>query len=157
MIPAFFQTVRAKVLKSSSNAESTAVLGTVSTSRAYAFAFVEEFVDAGPASDDEFDACYRLALLFESHAFPENAAACYRKILAVRPGYRDAPDRLRAAETDYRGAAAKDYERVLKEDSTWLLSRPTTLAASPISRTSTLWAASPIRCSLVWFPSTPKR
>ena len=32
MIPAFFQTVRAKVLKSSSNAESTAVRGTVSSS-----------------------------------------------------------------------------------------------------------------------------
>jgi tetratricopeptide (TPR) repeat protein len=77
---------------------------------------VEKFVDAGPATDDEFDACYRLAMLFERHEFPENAAACYRKILAARPGYRDAPDRLRAAETDYRGAAAKDYERVFKEE-----------------------------------------
>jgi tetratricopeptide (TPR) repeat protein len=77
---------------------------------------VGKFVDAGPTTDDEVDACYRLALLFDSHEFPENAAACYRKILATRPAYRDAPDRLKAAETDFRGAAAKDYERVFKEE-----------------------------------------
>ena len=78
--------------------------------------FVGKFVDAGPVSEDEVDAYYRLALLFDSNEFPENAALCYRKILAVRPGYRDAADRLRAAETDFRGAAAKDYERVFKEE-----------------------------------------
>ena len=69
---------------------------------------VGKFVDAGPVSDDEVEACYRLALLFDSNDSPENAALCYRKILAARPGYRDAVDRLRAAETDFRGAAAKD-------------------------------------------------
>jgi tetratricopeptide (TPR) repeat protein len=77
---------------------------------------VGKFVDAGPASDDEVDACYRLAQLFDTHEAPENAALCYRKILGVRPGYRDVADRLRAAETDFRGAAAKDYERVFKEE-----------------------------------------
>ncbi|HJX54360.1 MAG TPA: hypothetical protein VJ801_16455, partial [Polyangia bacterium] len=78
--------------------------------------FLNKFVAAGPATDDEFEACYRMALLSENHDSPENAAACYRKILAVRPAYRDAKDRLKAAETDYRGAAAKDYERAFKEE-----------------------------------------
>ena len=78
--------------------------------------FLNRFVVAGPATDDEFDATYRMALLFETHEFPEDAAACYRKILATRPAYRDAKDRLKASETDYRGAAAKDYERVFKEE-----------------------------------------
>lgn len=78
--------------------------------------FLKRFLDAGPGTDSEVDACYQLALLFESHEFPENAAACYRKILAVRPSYRDALDRLKAAETDFRGTAAKDYERVFKEE-----------------------------------------
>jgi hypothetical protein len=78
--------------------------------------FLNKFVVAGPATDDEFDAYYRLALLFENHEFPENAAACYRKILATRPFFRDAQDRLKAAQTDYRGAAAKDYERAFKEE-----------------------------------------
>lgn len=77
---------------------------------------LKKFLVAGPATEDEFDAMYRLAMLFENHEFPENAAACYRKILATRPTYRDAQDRLKAAEADYRGTAAKDYERVFKEE-----------------------------------------
>jgi len=77
---------------------------------------LNKFVASRPTSDDEFDACYRLALLFENHEFPESAAACYRNILEARPTYRDARDRLKAAETDYRGAAAKDYERAFKEE-----------------------------------------
>jgi tetratricopeptide (TPR) repeat protein len=78
--------------------------------------FLRKFVDAGPSTDAEIDACYQLALLLENHEFPENAAACYRKILAARPDYRDALDRLKAAETDFRGTASKDYERVFKEE-----------------------------------------
>jgi tetratricopeptide (TPR) repeat protein len=78
--------------------------------------FLNRFVTDGPKSDEEIEPSYRLALLFDTHGFPENAAMCYRKILALRPGYRDAADRLRAAETDYRGASAKDYERAFKEE-----------------------------------------
>jgi eukaryotic-like serine/threonine-protein kinase len=78
--------------------------------------FLNRFISLTPSTDEEIDAIYRLALLFEGHAFPENAATCYRKILAVRSGYRDVSDRLKAAETDFRGTAAKDYERVFKEE-----------------------------------------
>jgi len=78
--------------------------------------FLNRFVTEGPKSDEEIEASYRLALLFDTHGFPENAAACYRQILALQPGYRDAADRLKAAETDYRGASAKDYERAFKEE-----------------------------------------
>jgi len=78
--------------------------------------FLNKFVATRPSTEDEFDATYRLALLFERHDFPESAADCYRKILAARPAYRDVPDRLKAAETDYRGTAAKGYERVFREE-----------------------------------------
>jgi serine/threonine-protein kinase len=78
--------------------------------------FLNRFVAVVPSTEDECDACYRLALLFERHDSPEDAAACYRKVLAARPAYRDTLDRLKAAETDYRGTAAKGYERVFKEE-----------------------------------------
>jgi tetratricopeptide (TPR) repeat protein len=77
---------------------------------------VTPFVNTDPASDEEIDAFYALALLFESNQSFELAAGCYRRILARRPGYRDVEARLGATVAEDRGASAKDFERIVEEE-----------------------------------------
>jgi tetratricopeptide (TPR) repeat protein len=77
---------------------------------------VTSFLATDPTSDDEVDAFYAIALLFESNQSYESAANCYRRILAKRPRYRDVEARLRATVAEDRGASAKDFERIVQEE-----------------------------------------
>jgi tetratricopeptide (TPR) repeat protein len=77
---------------------------------------VAKFMATKPTTDQEAEALYALALLFEGNQSFDSAATCYRLILAARPGYRDAADRLRAASDDEQGASAKDFQRIVAEE-----------------------------------------
>jgi serine/threonine protein kinase len=75
-----------------------------------------DFIRTGPVADEEVDVFYRLGLLFESVQAFDSAANCYRKLLARRPGYRDAGERLQASLAEDLGASAKDFERIVAEE-----------------------------------------
>ena len=77
---------------------------------------VTSFLNTDPTSDDEVDAFYAMALLFESNQSYEHAANGYRRILAKRPGHRDVEARLRATVAEDRGESAKDFERIVQEE-----------------------------------------
>jgi tetratricopeptide (TPR) repeat protein len=78
--------------------------------------FLAAFLATGPLDDAELEVFYTLAILFEATQAFDGAAACYRKLLARRPGFRDAEERLRAAEAKDRGASSKDFERIVEEE-----------------------------------------
>ena len=77
--------------------------------------FVRGFIAAGPEDEADLAALYALAELYLKHTMPENAEECFRKILAVSPGYRDAPDRL-AALAGNSGSLDGALARVIGED-----------------------------------------
>ena len=77
---------------------------------------VAKFMLTPPANDEEADAFYALAMLFEGNQSFDSAASCYRKLLAVRPRFRDAEDRLRATDAEEHGASAKDFGRIVQEE-----------------------------------------
>jgi tetratricopeptide (TPR) repeat protein len=77
---------------------------------------VAKFMTTPPQTDAEAEAMYSLAILFETHRSFDSAASCYRRLLSVRPHYRDAEDRLRAAADEEQGASAQDFERIVKEE-----------------------------------------
>lgn len=77
---------------------------------------VAKLMTTPPKTDDEAEAMYALGILFETHRSFDSAASCYRQLLAARPHYRDAPDRLRAAADEEQGASAQDFERIVKEE-----------------------------------------
>jgi serine/threonine-protein kinase len=52
--------------------------------------FLAEFIRTGPQDEEELDAFYDLALLYQRHDLVENAREALRKLLALRPDYRDA-------------------------------------------------------------------
>jgi eukaryotic-like serine/threonine-protein kinase len=74
------------------------------------------FVDSGPAGDAEVETFYRLAILFEVARSFDSAADCYRKLLARRPGYKDAEQRLQAVVVEDHGGSTKDFERIVEEE-----------------------------------------
>ncbi len=77
---------------------------------------VAAFMTTPPRTEAEAEAMYLLAILFETHRSFDSAASCYRRLLAARPHYRDADDRLRAAADEEQGASAQDFERIVKEE-----------------------------------------
>jgi hypothetical protein len=56
--------------------------------------FIASFIRSGPLAAEERDAFYRLAHFYLDQGFPENAAEALAKLIAVDPGYRDAPQLL---------------------------------------------------------------
>jgi serine/threonine-protein kinase len=77
---------------------------------------VAKFMATPPTTNAEAEAMYSLAILFETHRSFDSAASCYRRLLAARPHFKDAEDRLRAAADEEQGASAQDFERILKEE-----------------------------------------
>jgi tetratricopeptide (TPR) repeat protein len=94
---------------------------------------VAPFLSTDPGSDEEVEAFYAMALLFETHQSYDHAAGCYRRILAKRPRYRDAEARLRATVAEERGASSKDFERIVEEEQVFrdAVRRHLTPVASP--------------------------
>jgi tetratricopeptide (TPR) repeat protein len=95
---------------------------------------VAKFMTMTPATDAEVESFYALGLLFEGSRSFESAATCYRQLLAVRPGYRDAVDRLRAAADEEEGASANDFRRIVEEEQGFreAVKRHATPIANPI-------------------------
>jgi serine/threonine-protein kinase len=97
---------------------------------------VTKFMTTPPVTDQEAEALYSLALLFEGNRSFDSAAACYRQILATRPRYRDAEDRLRASTDEEQGASAKDFQRIVAEEQGFreAVKRHETPLATPVWR-----------------------
>ena len=95
---------------------------------------VGKLISSKPASDPEAEAFYALGILFETNRSYDGAATCYRQLLAARPGYRDAQDRLRAASDQEQGSSAQDFRRIVEEEQgvREALKRHATPIATPI-------------------------
>ena len=95
---------------------------------------VGKFVATRPATDEEAEAVYALAILFETNRSFESAANCYRSLLAARPGYRDAEARLAAAADQEQGASVQDFRRIVAEEQGFrdAVKRHATPVATPI-------------------------
>jgi len=95
---------------------------------------VTPFLATDPASDEEVDGFYAMALLFEAHQSYDHAAQCYQRILAKRPRYRDVEARLQATVAEERGASSKDFERIVDEEQSFrdAVRRHATPLASPV-------------------------
>ncbi|MBN2573166.1 MAG: serine/threonine protein kinase [Deltaproteobacteria bacterium] len=95
---------------------------------------VTKFLATKPATDKEAEAFYAMGLLFEGARSFDSAADCYRHLLAARPGYRDAADRLRAAADEEQGASSKDFQRIVAEEQGFreAIKRHATPIANPI-------------------------
>jgi len=77
--------------------------------------FLQQFLSDAPQDEAEADAVYSLGRLYQQHDFPENARDAYRRLLAVRPHYLDAEQRLAALDAEARGAP-QVYEKIVKEN-----------------------------------------
>jgi tetratricopeptide (TPR) repeat protein len=95
---------------------------------------VGRFITTKPTSDLEAEAFYALGILFEANRSYDGAATCYRQLLAARPGYRDAQDRLRAATDQEQGSSAQDFQRIVDEEQGFreAIKRHATPIATPI-------------------------
>ena len=95
---------------------------------------VAKFTATTPTSDQEAEAFYALGLLFEGNRSFDGAANCYRQLLAARPRYRDAEDRLRASADEEEGASAKDFRRIVEEEQGFreAIKRHATPIANPV-------------------------
>jgi serine/threonine-protein kinase len=93
-----------------------------------------KFCNTNPATDQEAAAFYGLAILFETNRSFEGAANCYRRLLAVRPGYRDAQERLAAATDQEQGASQQDFRRIIDEEQGFreAIKRHATPIANPV-------------------------
>jgi eukaryotic-like serine/threonine-protein kinase len=78
--------------------------------------FLAKFLATGPVDDSEVDLFYQLAILFESTRAFDAAADCYRKLLVLRPGYRDSEQRLQAVASEDHEISSKDFERIVSEE-----------------------------------------
>lgn len=77
--------------------------------------FLARFTSTGPQDEREIEAFYVLAKMYVARDFPESAIAAFRKIIAVRPGYRDAQERLSALEADTK-ASTMAFEAIVRQD-----------------------------------------
>jgi serine/threonine-protein kinase len=77
--------------------------------------WLAEFIRRGPGSDAEAEAFYALASVYVTAGFPENASEVLTRLLAQRPGYRDAEALQRKVGGRALGTA-EDLARVVADD-----------------------------------------
>ncbi len=77
--------------------------------------FIARFLGTPPADDNQAEAFYEVAGLYERQGFAENACEVLRVLLEARPGFRDARPRYEKLSAARRGSNA-DFARVVDED-----------------------------------------
>ncbi|MDD5308606.1 MAG: protein kinase [Deltaproteobacteria bacterium] len=77
--------------------------------------FLTKYISMGPSGEGDLETFYILSRLYEQHDLVENAKEALKKILEVKPGYRDAAALVARYEAETKVGAAV-YEKIRDED-----------------------------------------
>ncbi|MGH7269753.1 MAG: protein kinase domain-containing protein, partial [Polyangiaceae bacterium] len=95
--------------------------------------FLVRFVADGPRDAMEVEAFYVLGQIYASKDFAESAIDVFTKIIAVRPGYRDVDQRLKAVGDEARGSKMA-YAQVVRDDAAFQAAGPARAATARATR-----------------------